>query len=248
MSKIKDLINSIKINIWNNRIDKNPDIFIDYLKSIGLNIGKNVLFVEPSSCSIDVSLPWFISIGNNVCISKGFTVFVHDYSAFVERNITGEVLGGIGSVTIGNNIQIGANVTILMGTIIQDNVIVAAGALCKGTLESGFVYGGVPAKKLQSIDEFVAKRRADQLNEAIDLAIAYYQKYKKFPDEKIYYPLHLFPVFLPVNDWPDTFWDGFGQKLSRQKILSYYKDFKPLFDCYQDFIKYIEENYAEKIY
>lgn len=246
MSSIKELISSVKTNIWNSRIDKNPNIYNEYLKSIGINIGDNVLFVKPSSNSIDTSAPCLISIGNNVCISKGVTLFVHDYSAFVQRNVTGEVLGGVDGITIGNNIQIGADVTILMGTIIKDNVIIAAGAVCKGILESGFVYGGVPARKIQSIGDFITKRRKDQLREATNLALSYYKKYQRFPDEKFYYPFHLFPVFLHLNDWPESFWKGFGQKLSKQKILDFYKDYKPQFSCYRDFLESIEEKYVKK--
>lgn len=246
MGKIKDALNGLKTSIWCARIDNNPSIYNDYLKAAGIRVGENVLFTKPSSNSIDMSLPFLISIGDNVCISEGLTVFVHDYSAFVQRNITGEVLGGVGGVTIGNNIQIGANVTILMGTVIKDNVIIAAGAVCKGVLESGFVYGGVPARQIQRLEDFIAKRRQDQLRQAVDVALAFYKRHARFPDESIYYPIHLFPVFLQLKDWPDSFWNGFGQKLSKQSILKYYGDFKPQFPSYREFLIDVEEKYVKK--
>lgn len=245
MGRLKEIIKSIKINVWNNRIDKNQEIYNKYLESIGISLGKNVLFVKPSSNCVDTSAPYLISIGDNVCVSKGLTLFVHDYSAFIERKITGEVLGGVGGVRIGNNVQIGADVTILMDTEIQDNVIIAAGAVCKGKLESGFVYGGVPAKKIQSVNDFVNKRRNDQLIQAVNLTLAYYKNYKKFPDKKEFYPFHLFPIFLKVENWPESFWKGFGQRLSKEEIQNFYKNYEPMFQCYDDFIKYVEEQYVK---
>ena len=236
MGKVKEFIGSLKNNFWNYKIDNNQSFFIDSLRKRGVSIGENVLFVKPSSSTIDLTSPYLISIGDNVCVSKGLSIFTHDYSSFVERMITGEVLGGVDKVSIGSNIQIGANVTILMGTIIEDNVIIAAGAVCRGHLESGYVYGGVPAKRISTIESFVIKRRQDQFEKAKIVVCSYYKKYGKIPDQNIFYPLHIFPLFLKVDEWPDSFWNGFGQRLSKEKIASFYQNFKPMFDNYDAFI------------
>lgn len=236
MGKIKEFIGSIKNNFWNYKIDNNQIFFIDSLRNRGVTIGKNVLFVKPSSSMIDLTSPYLISIGDNVCISKGLSIFTHDYSSFVTRMMTGEVLGGVDKVTIGSNIQIGANVTLLMGTTIDDNVIIAAGAVCKGHLESGYVYGGVPAKKISTIESFIVKRRQDQFEKAKAVALSYYEKYGKIPNQDIFYPLHLFPLFMKIDEWPNSFWNGFGQKMTKDKIMSFYQDFKPMFENYDAFI------------
>ena len=53
-------------------------------------------------------------------------------------------------VSIGNNVWIGANCTILAGVSIADDTIVAAGALVKKSItESGTIVGGIPAKFLK---------------------------------------------------------------------------------------------------
>ena len=240
MGKIKDLISSIKNNYWKYKIDNNQSFFLNSLKTKGVTIGKNVLFVNPSSSSIDLTAPFLISIGDNVCISKGLSLFTHDYSAFVERMNTGEVLGGVGRVLIGSNVQIGANVTILMNTIIEDNVIIAAGAVCKGRLESGYLYGGVPAKKICSISDFINRRRQNQFEEAKEIVHSFHRKYGKFPGQEVFYPLHLFPLFLTIDEWPDSFWRGFGQRLSKDQIKNFYRDFKPMFENYNQFIAALE--------
>ena len=60
-------------------------------------------------------------------------------------------------VMIGNNVFIGANTTILPGSVIEDNCIVGAGTVVRGRLESGYVYYGNPCQKICSVEHFVKK-------------------------------------------------------------------------------------------
>ena len=53
-------------------------------------------------------------------------------------------------VNIGNEVWIGANSTVLKGTIIEDNCIVAANSLVMGRLKSRYIYGGNPCKELKT--------------------------------------------------------------------------------------------------
>ena len=46
---------------------------------------------------------------------------------------------------------------IMPNTIIGDNVIIAAGAIVTKDLESGWVYGGIPAKKIKTVEEYKEK-------------------------------------------------------------------------------------------
>lgn len=56
---------------------------------------------------------------------------------------------------IGSRILIGMGAIVMDGAIIEDEVIVAAGSIVSPgkTLESGFVYGGSPAKKARELSE-----------------------------------------------------------------------------------------------
>ena len=54
-------------------------------------------------------------------------------------------------VSIRNNVWIGMGVSILGGPHIEDDVIVGAGSLVKGTLESNGIYVGVPAKRIKDV-------------------------------------------------------------------------------------------------
>ncbi len=55
------------------------------------------------------------------------------------------------SISIGSGVYIGANVTILSGVNVADRCVIAAGAVVTKDTEAGFIYGGVPAKKISGI-------------------------------------------------------------------------------------------------
>lgn len=59
-------------------------------------------------------------------------------------------------IIIGRDCWIASKATILGPCVIEDNVIVAAGSLVSaggGRLESGWIYGGIPAKKIKKIPQ-----------------------------------------------------------------------------------------------
>ena len=87
-----------------------------------------------------------VTIGNNCFISHG-AMFINDLFE------SGGPAGGDQSkwkpTTIGNNVSIGTNATILP-VVISDNVVIGAGAIVtKDILEAG-IYVGNPARKIHS--------------------------------------------------------------------------------------------------
>lgn len=55
-------------------------------------------------------------------------------------------------VEIGRNVWIGGGCKVLGDSIIQDDVVIAAGSVVPGyELESGYLYGGVPVKKIRAL-------------------------------------------------------------------------------------------------
>lgn len=57
-------------------------------------------------------------------------------------------------IDIGNNVFVGAKSIVLPGTIIHDNVVIGAGSVVKGELEAGWVYAGIPARKIKRLEEY----------------------------------------------------------------------------------------------
>ena len=64
-------------------------------------------------------------------------------------------LGIAKPVTIGNDVWIGGNVTILPGVKIGNNVVVAAGAVVTKDVPDNCVVGGVPARFIKEIENDV---------------------------------------------------------------------------------------------
>lgn len=67
---------------------------------------------------------------------------------------------GIGKpVTIGNDVWIGGNCTILPGVTIGNNVVIAAGAVVTHDVPDNCVMGGVPAKKIRDVENDIPKEK-----------------------------------------------------------------------------------------
>ena len=135
---ISGFINKIRIKKW---------------KKEGLTVGDN--FQLERNSFIDSSFPWMIEIGDNVTIAPDCLVLCHDGS-------TKKIIGysKIGKVKIGSNVFIGAKSIILPNTTIGDGAIIAAGSVVKGNIEPNYVYGGVLARKIKSVDDY----KLEQIN------------------------------------------------------------------------------------
>ena len=92
-------------------------------------------------------------IGDNVDIGTQFYINTDNHKFNDPKKFLSKQ-GVISSeIIIGSDIWIGARVTILAGVKINDRVIVGACSLINKDLESGYIYAGVPAKKIKKINE-----------------------------------------------------------------------------------------------
>ena len=125
---------------------------LEYLKSRGMKVGKDTYIY---SCrNFDGAWPWLIEIGDRVTVSTNVTILGHDASTNVVGCGT-----KLGKVKIGNDVFIGTGAIILCGTRIGDRVVIGAGSVVSGNIESGGVYAGCPAKRICSIEEYGEKFR-----------------------------------------------------------------------------------------
>lgn len=89
-----------------------------------------------------------VEIGDHVAIGPGTKIIVYSNHYEAGKKVTDTRLTA--DIRIGNNVFIGANCVLLPGTTIEDNVILAAGAVAKGILDANSIYGGTPCRKLRS--------------------------------------------------------------------------------------------------
>jgi acetyltransferase-like isoleucine patch superfamily enzyme len=89
-----------------------------------------------------------VKIGDDVAIGPG-TMLV----AYSNHYQPGEKITDVKvtkDITVGNNVLVGANCTILPGTVIPNNVVIGAGSVVKGELEPDSIYVGMPCRKIRS--------------------------------------------------------------------------------------------------
>lgn len=91
-----------------------------------------------------------LTIGDDVAIGPGLMLFCES-NAVTARGLFRDHYRRA-DIRIGSNVFLGARVTVLPGSVIDDDVVVAAHAVVRGHLAGGWVYGGVPAKPLHRID------------------------------------------------------------------------------------------------
>lgn len=92
-----------------------------------------------------------VKIGSDVEIGNGLLLYTNEH--LIDRSDAIAKQGSISKpVRISNDCYIGANVTILGGVIIGERCIVGSCSLVNKSLEGGYVYAGVPAKKVRKLE------------------------------------------------------------------------------------------------
>ncbi len=118
----------------------------------GMVVGEN--FKRMIGCDLDYSHCWLIKIGDNVTLAPKVTILAHDASTKMYIGYT-----KIGLTTIGNNVFVGANSTILPNVRIGDNVIIGANSVVTKDVEDNSVVAGNPAKFICTTGEYIKKSK-----------------------------------------------------------------------------------------
>ena len=216
--------------------------FNKILKASGIEVGENTIFYDPNSMSIDRERPWMLKIGDYCKITKGTIILTHDYSRSVVRRFYGEIIGEAGETVIGNNVFIGMNSIILMGTKIGNNVIVGAGSVVSGEIPDNCVIAGNPAKIIRSLEDHYKKRKERSLCEAEIYYRKFKEKYGRRPSVKEMGPF--FPLFLERSK------DAINRENvnvnlngdDMQDIIECFLKSEPMFENYERFINYLERD------
>lgn len=131
---------------------------VNYLRKKGIYgyIGDNVTIM-------DRKIPLYarlIRLHDNVRVASNVTFVTHDITHTMLNCKYGEnrYLETVGCIEIMDNVFVGTNVTILNNVRIGPNAIIAAGAVVTKDVPPNTVVGGVPARVICSLDDYVGKR------------------------------------------------------------------------------------------
>lgn len=134
-------------------------------KKVFHHVGENCTIVERK-----IPLyPKLISIGNNVHLEAKVLLVPHDAIHLCLNNLAREngedasFREKIGCIEIGDNVFVGSNTTILCNVRIGSKVIIGAGSLVNKDIPDNSVAVGTPARVIGTFDDFVTKRRNDEM-------------------------------------------------------------------------------------
>ena len=140
-AEIRDLLSQIT----GSEIDESVSVFTPLYINYGKNtkIGKNV-FINFDCVFLDLG---GITIEDNVLIAPKVSLLSESHP--LSPNDRDSLVPG--HIQIKKNAWIGAGATILPGVTIGENSVVAAGAVVSKPVPANTVVGGVPAKRLKTI-------------------------------------------------------------------------------------------------
>ena len=153
-------------------------------------IAENATIVGDLECGDECSF-WFqsvvrgdvnaIKMGNKVNVQDGAIIHCtyEQAATTIGNNVSIGHRAIVHGCTINDNVLVGMGAIIMDECIVHENVIIAAGAiLTQGTVaESGYIYAGVPAKKVKALSP-------EQFKDSIERIANNYIKYAGWYQEK----------------------------------------------------------------
>lgn len=125
-----------------------------------LQIGRNVTFYNPSKIQLGSNVYiaqgcWFsakeiITIGNNVLLGPYVVVVTSNHSIKNNAYYFGDPVN-VMPVYIMDGSWIGAHVTILSGSVVNNGCLIGANSVYNGKSEKFSIYAGIPAKFIKSV-------------------------------------------------------------------------------------------------
>lgn len=123
----------------------NAPFFCDYGSNIELG---NNFFANYNCTILDAAK---VSFGDSVFIAPNCVITTSGHAFDREQRANGLEIAL--PITIGNDVWIGANVSILPGVTIGNNVIIGAGSVVNKDIPDGVIVAGVPCKVIRKISE-----------------------------------------------------------------------------------------------
>lgn len=210
--------------------------YINFLNKKGANIDESAIFYAPMKTHVDEQYLFLIHIEKNVNIAKGVAILTHDYSWSVAKANDKVLIGSSGVVIIGENSFIGENAILLPNTKIGKNCIIGAGSVVKKNIPDNEVWGGNPAKFICKYSEYLKKRQLSQKEEAYTLYVNYKNRFKKDPDETIFFEYISLFVDFSKEENIKKYKSRLCLMNNEQESINFYLNKKPLYNNFNDMI------------
>lgn len=150
-----------------NRSEDDPTLRIPILQRLFGRTGEKIFIKPPFHCdygyNIFVGENFFanfdcvfldaakITFGDNCMVGPGTHIYAIGHP--LEYELRNQSVGSPKAVTVGDNVWIGGNCTILPGVTIGDGAVVGAGSVVTRDVPSNTVVAGNPAKFIKRIDQ-----------------------------------------------------------------------------------------------
>lgn len=194
------MIGKIIDKIKRMRRERSSEAYIDYLRSLGMKIGKNSYIVDTHKIYLDTSRPELVEIGDNVRLNKGTQIIAHDWGSYLFVNAFGDYIPAHDKIKIGNNVWTGRNVTILKGVTIGDNVLIGNGSIVTKDIPGNSVAVGSPAKVISTLSDYYEKRKKQYVAETVRCAKAIMDQGREPRPEDFFED---YPAFVDARNYKD---------------------------------------------
>lgn len=155
--KLRKLIQKVKI------LTASESQYIEILRRGGVKIGNGCIVDKTAEFGTE---PYLITLEDNVRITKGVRFITHDGGLWVPRRLglVDADADRFGRILIGENTNIGWGAIIMPGVSIGKNCIVGCGAVVTKDVPDNSVTVGVPARVLETIEEYADKNKSRCVN------------------------------------------------------------------------------------
>ena len=151
----------IKISGNNNTVRVGEKCVFDNLKIRIVGDNNKIIFGEGTSFGRNGSINLTelvpnesrgrsIIIGDNCMVSYDVDIRNSDGHPIYSLDNEKIIINQNDNIDIANNVWIGARAMILKGSNVNENSVIGACSLVRGTVESNSIYAGIPAKKIKS--------------------------------------------------------------------------------------------------
>lgn len=137
--------------------------YIPFLRSLGINIKGAPRFINYNVWFDSTDNFSLIELNDNCVVTGRTMIITHDYSIFhasIGCNLISKndpEFRRTGKVIIGENAFVGADCIILPNVVVGKNAIVGAGSVVTKDVPENTIVAGNPARKIETIQEYVDK-------------------------------------------------------------------------------------------